>query len=53
MQKKLQATADPLSPGVWSVIVTDVDAKQDTTMIIEAASEKDAAFKAMEQINDQ
>lgn len=53
MPKKLQATAEQVAPGVWSVTVTDVDAKQDTTVIINAATEKDAAFKAMEQINDQ
>ncbi len=53
MPKKLQATVEPLLTGQWLVTVTDVDAKQDTTIIIEAATEKDAAFKAMEQINEQ
>ena len=54
MPKKLQATAEQVAPGVWSVTVTDVDAALELpAIIIEAATEKDAAFKAMEQINDQ
>ena len=53
MQKKLQATAELLAPGVWSVIVTNADTGEVETLEIEAVAEKDAAFKAMEQINDQ
>lgn len=51
--KKLNANVDPLSEGKWSVLVTDVDTGETTDLIIEAATDKDAAFKAMEIINEQ
>mgnify|MGYP000064128729 CR=1 FL=1 len=52
MPKKLNANVDALSEGKWAVRVTDVDTNEETDLIIEAATEKDAAFKAMEQVND-
>lgn len=51
--KKLNATADALPEGKWSVRVTDVDTNETTDFIIDAATEKEAAFKAMEIVNDQ
>ena len=53
MNKKLNAAVDALSEGKWSVRVTDVDTGKETDFIIEAPTEKDAAFKAMEKVNDQ
>ena len=54
MPKKLNATVEALHPaGHWIVTVTDRDTKEEFELIIEADTEKDAAFKAMEQINDQ
>ena len=52
MQKRLQATAEQKSPGVWSVTVTDMDAGTTETLEIKADTEKDAAFTAMEQVID-
>jgi hypothetical protein len=37
----------------WVVTVTDMDTKDEYVLTIEAETEKEAAFKAMEQINDQ
>lgn len=51
--KKLNATVEPFAPGEWVVTVTDVDANSVHIITIEAETEKDAAFKAMEQINEQ
>ena len=54
MPKKLNATVDKSgTDGVWIVTVTDMDTKDEHVLTINAATEKDAAFKAMEQINDQ
>lgn len=50
--KKLHATTELFAPGVWVVTVTDDDTKYVHTVILKADTEKDAAFKAMEQIND-
>lgn len=52
MQKKLNATVSPLFKGEWAVTVIDRDTEEEFNLIIEADTEKDAAFKAMEQIND-
>jgi hypothetical protein len=53
MPKKLNATVEELSPaGHWAVTVIDRDTEEEFNLIIEADTEKDAAFKAMEQIND-
>lgn len=53
MQKKLNATVEALFPeGHWAVTVIDRDTDEEFDLIIEADTEKDAAFKAMEQIND-
>lgn len=50
--KKLTAIVDPgPEAGVWLVTVTDDDTKEVQTLTITAGSEKDAAFKAMEQVN--
>ena len=51
--KKLNAMVDALSDGKWAVRVVDVDTDEETDLIIEAATDKEAAFKAMEQVNDQ
>jgi len=51
--KKLNAMVDALSEGKWAVRVVDVDTDEETDLIIEAATDKEAAFKAMEQVNDQ
>ena len=52
MIKKLNAIVDPVSPGVWLVTVTDVDSGVETILTINAATEDDAARKAMEQVNE-
>ena len=53
MQKKLKAVVDDLGDGTYSVVVTDWDTGKETTIIQVAKNEKDAAFKAMEVVNDQ
>lgn len=52
MQKKLNATVEPFGDGQWAVYVIDRDTEEEFDLIIEADTEKDAAFKAMEQVND-
>lgn len=53
MQKKLNATVEALFPkGQWAVSVIDRDTGEEFDLIIDADTEKDAAFKAMEQVND-
>jgi hypothetical protein len=50
--KKLTAIVDPgPEVGVWLVTVTDNDTGETFDLVIEAETEKDAAFKAMEQVN--
>jgi hypothetical protein len=52
--RKLNAVVDNAGPrGVWIVTVTDMDTKDEYVLTINAATEKEAAFKAMEQINEQ
>ena len=51
--KKLNAMVDALSEGKWAVRVVDVDTDEETDLITGAATDKEAAFKAMEQVNDQ
>lgn len=52
--RKLNATVEPMQGGAdWVVTVTDMDTKDEYVLTIEAETEKEAAFKAMEQINDQ
>lgn len=53
MQKKLKAVVDDLGNGEWRVGVTDWDTGEETIVTIKADTEKEAAFKAMEQVNDQ
>ena len=53
MPKKLNATVEPFGDGKWAVRVIDRDTEEEFDLIIESDTEKDAAFKAMEQINDQ
>ena len=53
MTRKLNATVGPFGEGKWAVYVVDRDTEEEFDLIIEADTEKDAAFKAMEQINDQ
>ena len=54
MPKKLRAVVDASGKaGVWIVTVTDWDTAQETVHTIEADTEKDAAFKAMEIVNEQ
>lgn len=51
--KKLNAYAEPASEkGSWIVGVTDADTGIVYRVKVEAPTEKDAVFKAMEQIND-
>lgn len=51
--RKLNATVDDLAMGHYCVTVTDVDTEQEFIVVLDAASDKEAAFKAMEKINDQ
>ena len=52
--RKLNAVVDAFGKdGVWIVTVTDTDTKDEYVLTIEAKTEKEAAFKAMEQINGQ
>ena len=51
--KKLNAVVVKLFMGDWEVTVTDMDTKEEFILTIEAETEKDAAIKAMEQINDE
>jgi len=53
MPKKLRATVDKSGKdGVWIVTVVDRDTNDEHVLTIEADTEKDAAFKAMEQVNE-
>jgi 3,4-dihydroxy-2-butanone 4-phosphate synthase len=52
MPKKLNATVEPFGEGKWTVHVIDRDTEEEFDLVVEANTEKDAAFKAMEQIND-
>jgi hypothetical protein len=49
--KKLTAIVDALFDGDWAVTVTDDDTGETFDFVIEAETEKEAAFKAMEQVN--
>lgn len=52
--RKLNAVVDTSGlRGVWIVTVTDTDTKEEYVLTINATTEKEAAFKAMEQINGQ
>lgn len=51
--KKLNATVEPLAPGEWVVTVTIVDTGSVVITTITAETEKEAAFKAMDQVNEQ
>ena len=53
MPKKLRAVVDDLGNGEWRVGVTDWDTGEETIIVLEAPTEKEAAFKAMEIVNDQ
>lgn len=53
MNKKLSAVAEPGGDGMWCVTVTEDDNGKQHFVIIDAPTEKDAVFKAMEQVNDQ
>ena len=52
MPKKLRAVVDDLGNGEWRVGVTDWDTGEETIIVLEAQTEKEAAFKAMEQVNE-
>jgi 3,4-dihydroxy-2-butanone 4-phosphate synthase len=52
MQKKLRATVEPFGEGKWTVHVIDRDSEEEFDLVIEAPTEKDAAFKAMEQVDE-
>lgn len=48
--RKLNATLEPTDmKGQWEVTVTDIETGEDVVVVVTAASEKEAAFKAMEQ----
>lgn len=52
--RKLNAVVDASGKdGVWIVTVTDMDTKDEYVLTINATTDKDAAFKAMEQVNEQ
>jgi hypothetical protein len=51
--KKLKAVVEEGVAPYWVVTVTDMDTDEEFILTIEAGTEKDAAFKAMEQINEQ
>jgi len=51
--RKLNAYTNEFTEGSWVVTVVDVDTEEEFEFIVEAETEKEAAFKAMEQINDQ
>jgi len=53
MNKKLNAITEDCGDGDWLVHVTDTDTMETVIITIKAATEKDAAFKAMEQVNEQ
>jgi len=52
MPKKLNATVEPFGEGQWTVHVIDRDSEEEFDLVIEAPTEKDAAFKAMEQVDE-
>jgi 3,4-dihydroxy-2-butanone 4-phosphate synthase len=52
MNKKLNATVEPFGEGKWAVHVMDRDTEEEFDLVIEAPTEKEAAFKAMEQVNE-
>jgi hypothetical protein len=52
MQKKLNATVEPFGEGQWTVHVIDRDTEEEFDLVVEAPTEKDAAFKAMEQVDE-
>lgn len=52
MKKKLRAIVDDLGNGTYSVVVTDWDTGEETTIVQVSKNEKNAAFKAMEIVND-
>jgi len=51
--KKLNAYTREFTEGSWIVTVIDVETEEEIELIVEADTEKDAAFKAMEYINEQ
>ena len=53
MPKKLRAIVDDLGDGTYRVVVSDWDTGEETVIVQVAENEKDAAFKAMEVVNDQ
>ena len=53
MPKKLNATVVNLGDDEWRVTVIDRDTGEEFVLTVTADTEKDAAFKAMEQINEQ
>jgi hypothetical protein len=44
---------DDLGDGTYRVVVSDWDTGKETVIVQVAKNEKDAAFKAMEVVNDQ
>lgn len=52
MSKKLNAYTREFTEGTWIVTVIDRDTEEEVELIVKADTEKDAAFKAMEQVND-
>lgn len=51
--KKLNAFTREFTEGTWIVTVIDVDTEKEVELIVEAETEKEAAFKAMEHVNEQ
>ena len=52
MPKKLNATVEPFGEGKWTVHVIDRDTEEEFDLVVEAETEKEAAFDAMEIVND-
>lgn len=50
--KRLMAIVTPRGGGKWTATVTDADTGNSKTFDVEAQTEKDAAFKAMETFDD-
>ena len=51
--RRLNAFTQELAEGVWLVTVVDILTEEEVELIVEAETEKEAAFKAMDQAYEQ
>ena len=51
--RRLNAFTQERAEGVWLVTVVDILTEEEVELIVEAETEKEAAFKAMDQVNEQ